>query len=385
MKRLTLLLMSSLLFLMVLPSQAAYSYSSVFVTSQRYDNGEMIWRSDIGTIFMLANDGQVLRFPVTEYGPLPPSPYKTAPLGKIPPMLGFGKVWGNYDDVRAKLGWAYFPEVGRHTPIGIMDDGTTYMLTQSARPIRINPNNTWQYVESIPEVPQSDPIIRFFNVSPDTAKIGDTIDISWNIENVDAVIVEVYDAYPRNDILYSLEEHHPVVGSTTFTIPEQTLHGATVTIYGVRYNIDNSARTITARLINASEVVELEDDDKPPAPVETWAVYQAYDNGMMIWRADTGMITVFFDDGTLRNYPLTYYAYLADVPDDIDVPEGKILPTNGFGRVWAYLDDVRERIGWATDTETGYDLTMTTQDDGTVAYNLPTEDTLYVNDQTWAY
>lgn len=498
MKRFILLLVSCMLFVMGLPAYADISYGSVFVTSQRYDRGEMIWRSDVGTIFMLANDGQALRFPVTEYGSLPPSPWKTAPLGKIPPMLGFGKVWSNYDDVRAKLGWAYFPEVGRNTPLTQFDDGTLYMLTQSAKPVRINPNNTWQYVDHIPTTPtnpppQSDPYFQSISVSPDEGKVGATITVSWNIINVDAAIVEFYDAYPRNDILYRIEDHHPSSGSTTFTIPAQTLHGITVTVHGarydvdangrtitarvintsevvdliednppaddpyiesvsvtpdegkvgdtinvswdiknvdgvivefydnyprnttvyhlvenqpttgsttftipeeisnnlrvtvhgVRYDVDANGRTITARVINTSEVVDLIEDDTPPAPVETWAVYQDYDNGMMIWRADTGMITVFFDDGSLRHYPLTYYAYLADVPADIDVPEGKIRPTNGFGRVWAYLDDVRERLGWAVDTETGYNLTITTLDSGEIEYNNPEGGKIIVTGGTW--
>ena len=500
MKRFILIFVSCMLFVMGLPAHAAYTYDSIFVTSQRYDRGEMIWRSDVGTIFMLANDGQALQFPVTEYGALPPNPWLTAPLGKIPPMMGFGKVWSNYDDVRAKLGWAYFPEVGRDTPVTQLNDGTLYMLTQSARPVRINPNNTWQYVDRIPDTrtnpPQADPyiqsvsvspnqgkvgdtiavswnvvnvdavIVEFYdayprndilyrieerlptsgstsfaipaqtlhgitvtvhgvryateangrvivgrvintskvvnlikddtpppadpyiesvNVSPDEGKVGDTIDVSWSIANVDAVIVEFYDAYPRNATFYHLEENHPITGSTSFVIPEETVNGITVKVHGVRYDVDANGRTITARVINASEVVDLIADDTPPVPIQTWAVYQRYDNGMMIWRADTGQITVFFNDGTLRNYPLTYYTYLADVPSDIDVPEGKILPTNGFGRVWAYLDDVRERLGWAVELETGYDLTMTTLENDEVEYNLPEAGKLFVIDGTWHY
>jgi len=496
MKRLILILISCLMFVVVLPTHAAYSYDSVFVTSQRYDRGEMIWRSDLGTIFVLANDGTVMRYSVADYGVLPPNPWRIAPVGKVPPMMGFGKVWANYDEVRAKMGWAYAHELGRNTPITLDNDGSLYMLNQSARPIRIYPNNRWEVVDQFPQNPsQGDPYINQFSVSPDvvktgdkiavswsignmdgaivemyydlyprnnqlytlqerlpasgttyfsvpeqdwdsikivlhgvrydnlndgrqvtarviaaseildvdniptqpdapnirsmsvnpdTAQVGDTITVNWDYENVDAVIVHFYDAYPRNDILYAIEERQPISGSTTFVVPESTLHGITVAVVGVRYKTDNNGREITERLISANEVVDLEDDGLPDS-VTTWAVYQKYDNGMMIWRADNGTITVFFEDGTLRNYPLSYYSYLSDAPKDLDVPDGKVMPTNGFGRVWAYLDDVSERLGWATDLETGYDLTISYAEDEEVEYNLPNDGKVYVSSNSWHY
>ncbi|GEM_PF-1315009 len=496
MKRFLLLVISCMVFIAVLPAQAAYTYDAVFVTSQRYDRGEMIWRSDIGEILILANDGQVMRYSVFEYGALPPNPWRLAPIGKIPPMMGFGKVWANYDEVRAKLGWAYISEVGRDTPITGTDDGSVYLLDQSARPVRIASNNTWGFVDSIPDTrinpPQNDPTIQSFSVSPDVVASGQTITVNWNMANVDGAIVEmyydlppninqlhsiqdfqpsigtttftvpdlgwdsikivvhgvrydtdrsgrrltgrvvsasesivvddetppdeipqiqeftvspdvvnagetitiawdllnvdgahleIYDAYPRNDILYAIEDNQPASGSMTFTVPEQTLHGMTVTIYGINYETSNG-RENPIRVMNATEVINLA--EVLPEPIQKWAVYQAYDNGMMLWQSDTGLITVLFDDGTVRNYPLPYYAYLADAPSDVDVPDGKVLPTNGFGRVWVYLDGVRDQLGWATDTETGYNLTITTLESGALEYNLPDGTTIYLQDNTWS-
>ncbi len=385
MKHALIILLSSLLFVMVIPTQAAYRYDSVFVTSQRYDRGDMIWRSDTGTILLLANDGQVQRYPVSNYGALPPNPFRVAPFGKIPPMMGFGKVWANYDTARAKLGWAYYPEVGRDTPIMLTDDGTLYLLNHYAQVIRILPNDTWQQVDNFPDniSTQGDPVIRRFEVTPTEAQLGETITVSWDVDNVDSVIVEFYDVYPRNDIMYNLQTRLPTSGSTTLDVPLTTLHGITVVIYGVRYDTLYNGHLVTARLVDDTKVVKLV-DDKLPDPVTTWAVAQEYDNGLMIWRADTGMITVFNHDGTLKNYPLTYYAYLADAPKDIDVPSEKILPTNGFGRVWAYLDDVREKLGWATETETGYTLKIQALDENEVEYNLPNNGKLFVSeDNTW--
>lgn len=387
MKRILFILISSLLLLLVLPAQAQ-SYQSIFVTSQRYDRGQMIWRSDHGTIFILTNSGEVVRFPVSTYGPLPQNPFRIAPLGKVPPMMGFGKVWANYDDVRAKLGWATINEVGRNSLMVEHANGSIYMQDLAARLLRVKPDNSWEYVDSIP-VPDPNeerPAIKSVTVSSDPVAPGDQLTVTWDIANVDDAIIEFYDAYPRNDILYAINSEQPSSGSLTFTVPDSVLHGLTVTVHGVHYRNLSDGRLVTARVVSETLNIGLRDDTpQEPDAIETWAVYQAYENGMMIWRRDTGNILVLYNDGSIGSYPLTYYAYLSDAPRDLDVPDGMVLPVNGFGRVWAYLDNVREKLGWATDTETGYDLTITTIDHHLLEYNIPPDGKIYITPQDWRY
>lgn len=386
MKRLTIILFSMLLLCLAIPSQTQ-SYRSVFVTSQLYDRGQMIWRSDMGTIFVLANNNEVTRFPVGVYGLLPPNPFRVAPIGKVPPMMGFGKVWANYDEIRSKLGWATISEVGRNSLMVEHRNGSLYLQDQLTRLVRVKPDNTWEYVESIPDdIPTTQhPNIRTFVVSPESVVVGNNISVTWNIENVDGAIIEFYDAYPRNDILYRIDDRLPSSGSTRISVPEGALHGITVTIYGVNYDPIADGRLMPARVVTATDVVELRDEPQDPQPIKTWAVYQQYENGMMIWRRDIGEILVLYEDGSLGTYPLTYYAYLSDAPNDLDVPEGRVLPKNGFGRVWAYLDNVRERLGWATDIETGYDLTITTIDHHLIEYNIPPSGKVFISPGSWRY
>ncbi len=251
-------------------------------------------------------------------------------------------------------------------------------------------DGVWFEVDSIPDdtTSQNDPKIINFSVSPDTITVDDTISVSWNATNVDTVIIEFYDAYPRNDILYSIQSDQPISGSLEFPVPEGVLHGVTVTVHGARYQNLPDGRLMSARVVTVSETLELQDEPQEPEepqPTQTWAVFQQYEHGMMIWQRDTGKITVLFDDNTLRTYPLTYYAYLSDAPKDLDVPEGMVLPTNGFGRVWAYLDDVRERLGWATDNETGYTLTITVVDHHSIEYTLPNDGKVFISPESWQY
>lgn len=388
MKRMLLILMSSSLLMLALPIQAE-SYPGVFVTSQLYDRGQMIWRSDMGTIFVLANSGEVIRFNVQTYGPLPPNPFRIAPLGKVPPMMGFGKVWANYDEVRAKVGWAIVHEQGHDSIMYNHSNGSIYMQDHSGKLLRVTPQNTWEYVDSIPVVDPpagGDPTINSFTISGNTVNPGETITVTWDIDNVDGANLEFYDRYPRNDILYALEDRKPAKGSVTFTVPEHILHGITVTLHGVEYHNLADGRQVTARVVSQTLTLDIGDNGpQEPEPIKTWAVYQQYEHGMMIWRRDNGTITVLYDDGSLSSYPLTYYAYLSDAPDDLDVPDGMVLPKNGFGRVWAYLDNVRERLGWATDIETGYDLTITAIDHHLLEYNIPPSGKVYITPSDWRY
>lgn len=90
----------------------------------------------------------------------------------------------------------------------------------------------------------------------------------------------------------------------------------------------------------------------------TRAAYQLYENGAMIWREDTGAITVLSDRGnTALTIPEAAYAPLPDNAD-LNAPEGRVAPISGFGRVWAGVEGVRESVGWALREEVSYQATF---------------------------
>jgi hypothetical protein len=41
--------------------------------------------------------------------------------------------------------------------------------------------------------------------------------------------------------------------------------------------------------------------------------------------------------------------------ETIIAPEGRFQPVRGFGQIWRTNDQVRERLGWAIEPESGYD------------------------------
>ena len=82
-------------------------------TYQRFENGVMLWRKRSGDVWVLEKSGLALYYPETVYGLFADNPISiTPPEGRSAPANGFGRVWGNVEDVRTALGWALGAEVG---------------------------------------------------------------------------------------------------------------------------------------------------------------------------------------------------------------------------------------------------------------------------------
>jgi hypothetical protein len=96
--------------------------------------------------------------------------------------------------------------------------------------------------------------------------------------------------------------------------------------------------------------------------LNTWAAYEPFEHGVMVWIAEGGHTYVLLDDGS----PFKPYQEVVDLqglplpdPDPSLVPpSGMVQPVLGFGKFWRGLvpgsDWVRQRLGWATAPETGY-------------------------------
>jgi LysM repeat protein len=78
-------------------------------TYQYFERGYMIWRSDNGAILVHLYTGENTLYPSTRFGALPDNPLRT-PSDIYGPIMGFGKLWGNFVDVRDRLGRAVASE-----------------------------------------------------------------------------------------------------------------------------------------------------------------------------------------------------------------------------------------------------------------------------------
>ena len=80
---------------------------------QRFEGGIMLYAANSGTIWVLTDSGTAHTFRTQDYGYLPENPvWETPPGGYMRPILGFGKVWGNFPNIRNDLGWAVAYEDG---------------------------------------------------------------------------------------------------------------------------------------------------------------------------------------------------------------------------------------------------------------------------------
>lgn len=101
----------------------------------------------------------------------------------------------------------------------------------------------------------------------------------------------------------------------------------------------------------------------------TWAVEQPFEHGRMIWleqintggSAINGAILVLYDDTRFRQYTDTWTEGMPESDPAIVPPAGLYQPVRGFGKLWREETGVRDRLGWATAPEQGFDSTWQTQ------------------------
>lgn len=121
---------------------AAAQVTPVYITTQRFDSGMMVYRADSGTVYVLSGTGKALTFSSTAYSYLPDNPIFGDPPSRLRPIFGFGKVWGNNTSVRDMLGWPTLPEIGFNTSV-LVQNTTIFITELDGSVIQINNDGTW--------------------------------------------------------------------------------------------------------------------------------------------------------------------------------------------------------------------------------------------------
>lgn len=84
----------------------------------------------------------------------------------------------------------------------------------------------------------------------------------------------------------------------------------------------------------------------------TWAAWQPFERGYMLWRSDTDVAAAFYDDGGWTAFAEKWKG--DPVPSRGDPPPGLVAPARGFGFIWGRRDEVATRLGWGLDQEKGF-------------------------------
>jgi LysM repeat protein len=168
--------------------------------------------------------------------------------------------------------------------------------------------------------------------------------------------------------------------------------GDTVAKIARRYNSTINAIVTANCLANANQIYVGQQLRVPPTgnpgsqQTATAATYQAFERGFMIWRADTGLITVFNgggSNGSYGNFPVFTYSFLPENGSGA-APTGLIKPIFGFGKVWWNFEYIRKAIGWAKGSEQGYAAVFTTSSSNQIV-TLPNGQNVSMANGMWTY
>ena len=339
------------------PAATLQTSQTVYGTVQEFEHGLMIWRSDTAQIWALIDDGTAFSFPSSSYSTLPDNPIFGDPPSRLRPIFGFGKVWGNVSNVRTLLGWPVRQEIGYNMPVSAAG-GVTSITQLNGTVINIS-GGSWYRSSSTPTPPPPPGAsILTFDYSQQTAPRGSEVVFSWTMQGVDVALVEVYDTADNSFI--TSQSGLPLNSSTIVTVPNLIQGDMRVIVYGARV-LDTAPLPEYQKLVQRSTVIEVQATSD--ATVTSYAAYQSYQRGFMIWRADNESVYVFYANdgssgGSYSVFPINAYRYLPDNPFADSAPAGLVRPINAFGRVWGHNQTVRNGLGWAVETERGFNTTI---------------------------
>jgi len=88
-----------------------------------------------------------------------------------------------------------------------------------------------------------------------------------------------------------------------------------------------------------------------PGAAAISTAYAPFEGGQMLWRGDTDVIYVLYNDGRWASYPNTWRE--GDPIFTCGEEDPAITPIRGFGRVWCDYPDVGESLDAVTAAEIG--------------------------------
>jgi len=217
------------------------------------------------------------------------------------------------------------------------------------------PKPTTTPTASATEKPQ--PIILTFQADTEWANPGDTVVLTW--QTVGAGSAMLYKMMPSGQ-LPADGIPLPPSGSRAYRIPESDQNWASFLLY-VWDDADNHTMATAEVRLHCSHAWFFdppEEDICPTEPLPSKAAEQRFEHGTMVWVEREDAIYVLYSDPVYT----TRWARVEDrweegmpVQDpELQPPEGLQQPRRGFGLVWRAHPQVREQLGWAVDSETGY-------------------------------
>jgi hypothetical protein len=210
-------------------------------------------------------------------------------------------------------------------------------------------------------------VVEFFRVTPtDVRNVGDTVHLEWEAtgDRAELCLLDCFGPTGCQEV--------PLSGELTYVSDE---HSPSYNGFFLRASAGGESRsdhvTVRFRCENLRSWFFEPAPDSCPAgePTYSYAAGQYFERGFMIWVEETDEFYVFHseaDESGRRYYHST--GTLVEKPGASqdnrvgeDPPPDLHEPVSGFGLVWRgevewpEAGDVRERLGWATEPEFGFD------------------------------
>lgn len=221
----------------------------------------------------------------------------------------------------------------------------------------VQQNNTDTYLPLILN-PAHPPVIHSFTADRLVANPGDTVELSWETQY--ATTVTLYHLMPTGQ--FGTFWDVAPSGTMTYTISEGSRNVERFALFA-----DNDAFTYTSASLEITLTCPYAwffspapaicpQNEAIPSP----GAEQHFERGVMIWSGEEDLIYVLFDDD-IFSPKWTAFADLWEEGDPVDdpgitPPSGLYQPQRGFGLVWREQPGVRDRLGWATAPEAGYEI-----------------------------
>ena len=218
-----------------------------------------------------------------------------------------------------------------------------------------------------PPTPTPAPLILSFTANPTiTQNLGDVVHLAWEAGGQRAELCPLIGTGPTNchDV--------PLVGEQDFIIDELAL---TYVGFALRAYSREQTGLRTVELHPQCQNLRPWFFAGPPlrCPADqaltSYAASQRFERGLMVWVEETDEFYVFYDEPDEQGFQVVQRTVGLDLKPGAsednrigeDPPPGLYEPVSGFGLIWRgevewpYPDNVRERLGWATVPESGYD------------------------------
>ncbi len=208
--------------------------------------------------------------------------------------------------------------------------------------------------------PAYPPEIVQFVADKEVADPGDTIQLYWEINH--SITNTLYHLSADGRLSHSLDVES--TGTLSYTIPINMRNVRKFVLYAGNDNFPwtSALLSITLNCPYGWFFTPAPNICAQDAAIISPAAEQSFEHGTMIWVQEEDLIYVLFDDdGFTTRYSIFVDEWEeGDLIDDpnIDPPPGFYQPKNGFGLVWREQATIRDRLGWATAEEVGFETAV---------------------------